>query len=81
MSQIIDADFLKILACPWCVTRPESTKATLAKGELELQGPGGAPTGLKCKQCGRLYKIEQNGIPNLLIEEAVLPVDELPKGT
>ena len=68
---MIDAELLKILACPWCVTRPETGKSTLARGELELQGPASSPTGLKCKQCERLYKIE-NGIPNLLIEEAVV---------
>jgi len=69
---MIDADLLKILACPWCVTRPETGKSHLAKGELELQGSEKEPTGLTCKQCGRLYKIE-GGLPNLLIDEAVLP--------
>jgi uncharacterized protein YbaR (Trm112 family) len=65
----MDAELLKILACPACVTRPEKGKSTLASGELELQGSPDAPTGLKCKQCGRIYKIEQ-GIPNLLVDEA-----------
>lgn len=69
---MIDAELLKILACPFCVTRPEKGKSTLAKGELELQGPSGAPTGLKCKECGRLYRIK-DGIPNLLVEEAETP--------
>ena len=69
---MIDPELLKILACPWCVTRPEPDKNTLAKGELELQGPQEKPTGLKCKHCGRLYKIDAQGIPNLLIEDAVL---------
>lgn len=68
---MIDAELLKILACPWCVTRPESGKSTLAKGELELKGPPSDPSGLQCKQCSRLYKID-NGIPNLLIEDAVI---------
>jgi uncharacterized protein YbaR (Trm112 family) len=67
---MITTDLLKILACPWCVTRPETGKNVLAKGELELQGKPDAPTGLKCKQCGRVYGILENGIPNLLIEEA-----------
>ena len=70
---MIDAELLKILACPWCVTRPEPGKSTLAKAELELQGPPEKPTGLRCKQCGRLYKIDADGIPNLLVDEAVLP--------
>ena len=69
---MIDAELLKILACPWCVTRPEEGKNTLAKGELELQGTPQAPVGLKCKQCGRVYGFLENGIPNLLIEEAKL---------
>jgi uncharacterized protein YbaR (Trm112 family) len=68
---MIDAELLKVLACPFCVTRPEKGKSTLAKGELELQGDEKTPTGLKCRQCGRLYKIT-NGIPNLLVEEAEL---------
>ncbi|HYG76975.1 MAG TPA: Trm112 family protein [Planctomycetota bacterium] len=70
---MIDAELLKVLACPWCVTRPEPGKSHLAKGELELQGPAAAPNGLKCKQCGRVYKIDADGLPNLLVDEAVLP--------
>jgi uncharacterized protein YbaR (Trm112 family) len=69
---MIDAELLQVLACPFCVTRPEKGKSTLARADLELQGDAKNPSGLKCKQCGRVYKIE-NGIPNLLIEEAVLP--------
>lgn len=67
---MISAELLKVLACPWCVTRPETGKNNLAKGELELQGKPEAPTGLKCKQCGRTYGFLENGVPNLLIEEA-----------
>ena len=74
---MIDAELLKILACPFCVTRPDKGAPRLAKAELEPQGAPDQPTGLKCKQCGRLYKIE-NGIPNLLIEEAVLPQQSKP---
>jgi uncharacterized protein YbaR (Trm112 family) len=70
---MIDAELLKILACPWCVTRPDPAKGIPGKAELELQGPGDKPTGLKCKQCGRIYKIDADGIPNLLLEEAILP--------
>ena len=65
---MLDAELLKILACPLCVTRPAPPEWKRPKGELELQGPAGNPTGLKCAQCGRLYVIE-NGIPNLLVEE------------
>jgi len=64
---MIDAQLLQFLACPWCVTRPQGNQ--LAKGELELQGPVDQPSGLKCKDCGRLYEI-RNGIPNLIVEEA-----------
>ena len=66
---MIDAEWLKILACPFCVTRPEQGKTVLCKGELELQGAAENPNGLKCKECGRVYRIE-NGLPNFLIEEA-----------
>jgi uncharacterized protein YbaR (Trm112 family) len=66
---MIAPELLKALACPWCVTRPEKGKTTLAKGELETQGPVNNPTGLRCKECGRLYGIEE-GLPNFLIEEA-----------
>ena len=68
---MIDAELLKILACPWCVTQPVPNAASGVRGELELQGEdAGQARGLKCKQCGRFYKIE-DGIPNLLIEDAV----------
>ena len=66
---MMDGELLKILACPWCVTRPEAHRNTLACGELALVGPVGSPEALRCCQCGRQYKIE-NGIPNLLVEEA-----------
>ena len=70
---MIDPELLKILACPYCVTRPAKGKSQLAAGDLELQGPAGAPTGLKCKDCGRLYPIDADGLPHLLIESAKLP--------
>lgn len=66
---MIDAEILKILACPWCVTRPDPGKGSLARGELEPQGPAADPAALKCKQCGRVYRIE-DGIPNLLLDDA-----------
>ncbi|MCZ7647885.1 MAG: Trm112 family protein [Planctomycetota bacterium] len=69
---MLDAKLLEILACPHCVTRPEAPPAGKRKGEFEWVGEAAAPTGLRCLQCGRVYKIE-DGIPNLLIEEAVLP--------
>jgi len=72
-STMFDAEFLKILACPWCVTRPEVGKNELTKGELELQGTFEKPVALTCKQCGRIYSFLENGIPNLLVEEAKLP--------
>jgi uncharacterized protein YbaR (Trm112 family) len=68
----VDAELLKILACPACVTKPEAGKTRLAQAALEAEGPADNPTGLKCKSCGRLYRVEQ-GIPNLLVDEAVLP--------
>jgi len=68
----MDAELLKVLACPACVTKPESGKTRLSQATLEPQGPANDPTGLKCKTCGRLYKIEQ-GIPNLLVDEAIMP--------
>ena len=69
---MIDAELLNIVACPYCVTRPEKTKSTLARGDLEIVGPAQAPTGLKCKDCGREYRIS-DGLPNFLIDEAILP--------
>jgi uncharacterized protein YbaR (Trm112 family) len=68
----IEPELLKILACPFCVTRPQQGKGTLATGELEPQGSPDQPDGLKCKDCGRIYKIE-NGLPNFLIDEAIVP--------
>ena len=69
---MLDPQWLEILACPWCVTRPEVPPPGVAKGALELQGPAEAPSALRCRQCGRVYKIE-DGVPNLLVEEAQIP--------
>jgi len=46
---------LEIIVCPEC------------KKELKLVKEG---RGLKCEQCKRVYPIDENGIPHLLIEEA-----------
>jgi uncharacterized protein YbaR (Trm112 family) len=62
---MIEPELLEILACPWCVTR------SAQKGKLEPQGPPEKPSGLKCKTCGRFYKIDEQGIPNLLLEDAI----------
>ena len=69
---MIDAEFLKVLACPYCAARPAKTKSTLAGGELELRGSADSPTGLQCKDCKRTYPIDKDGIPHLLIESATL---------
>jgi uncharacterized protein YbaR (Trm112 family) len=68
----MDEEWLRILACPWCVGRPDPPLPGLAKGALELQGPAGKPEALRCRQCGRVYRIEE-GVPNLLIEDATQP--------
>ncbi len=65
-------EWINILACPWCVTQPGEPPEGVTKGQLELKGPEGSPEALRCLQCGRTYKIE-DGIPNMLIEDAVLP--------
>jgi len=69
---MIDDELLKILACPWCITRPDVPPLGIEKGAFEIQGPQEQPTALRCRQCGRVYKIEDD-IPNLLVEEAVQP--------
>ena len=73
----MDEELLKILACPWCVTRPDSPPEGLSKGQFELLREDENPKGLKCLQCGRIYRID-DGIPNLLIDEATLPSNPEP---
>ena len=68
----MDASWLTVLACPWCVSRPEAPPAGMVKGELELLGTEQDPKALRCRQCGREYKFE-DGVPNLLLADAVLP--------
>jgi len=66
----MDAEFLKILACPWCVTRPVPGTPKLARAKLEPQGAAEKPTALHCKECGRTYAILEDGLPNLIAEQA-----------
>lgn len=56
----IDPQLLEILACPLC---KESVKLTEDK------------KGLKCVKCKRIYPI-RDGIPIMLIEEAVVEDEE-----
>ncbi len=51
---MLDKELLDILACPKC------------KGDLEYDG---TKETLTCTQCRLRYKVE-DGIPNMLIEEA-----------
>ena len=52
----IDPELLKILACPVC-----KTPVVTVRDE----------TGLKCKQCRRVYRIKDE-IPVVLVDEAVV---------
>lgn len=68
---MIDAEFLKVLACPYCVTRPVQGKSTLAQGTLQaVEAEPGKLTGLKCQDCGREYPVDADGIPHLLVSSA-----------
>jgi len=55
----VDAELLKILACPNCKTPVVPVKNG---------------TGLKCGQCHRVYPIKDD-IPVMLIDEAVVEKD------
>ena len=68
----MDREALELLACPWCVRRPEPPPAGIPKGALELLGSHDRPEALRCRQCGRLYRF-LDGVPNLLLDEAKLP--------
>lgn len=57
---MIDPKFLSVLACPRCDSRPP----------LKQEGER-----LVCTVCGAAYPIV-NGIPHLLVEEAILPESE-----
>jgi len=54
---MIDESLLAVLACPKCDSRPP----LLLSGSL-----------LICTECGWGYRI-QDGIPNMLVEEALSP--------
>ncbi len=56
---------LKVLACPWCVTRKTKVAGAARRGELELLGAPEQPESLRCRDCGRIYPI-RDGIPSLL---------------
>ena len=56
---MIDAEFLAVLACPRCDSRPPLK---------ELDGE------LVCTECGYRYAVV-DGIPHLLVEEALPPKD------
>ncbi len=58
----MDAEFLKILACPKC------------RGSLAVEGAEHAPEGLSCASCAVVYPVTE-GIPVLLAEEAVPRAD------
>jgi uncharacterized protein len=53
---MIDKDLLDMLVCPAC------------KHALEYRQ---SPETLKCTQCHRVYKVEEN-IPNMLVDEATI---------
>jgi len=53
----LSAELLQILACPLC---------------LKPVRPLADDSGLRCECCGRVYPI-RDGIPVMLLEEAVVP--------
>jgi uncharacterized protein len=57
----INPDLLEILACPAC------------KGKVDLKADG---SGLKCRECSRVYPIRDD-IPVMLVDEATVE-DEKP---
>lgn len=58
---MIDPEFLAVLACPRCDSRPA----------LEVAGEF-----LVCTECRYRYKVV-DGIPYLLVEEALPPAEEV----
>jgi uncharacterized protein YbaR (Trm112 family) len=70
---VIDAEFLKMLACPFCVTRPVKNQRTLASSDLVPVPSLEQLKFLKCADCGRSYPVDEQGVPHLLIDAAVLP--------
>jgi uncharacterized protein YbaR (Trm112 family) len=59
-EEIISKELLDMLACPEC------------RSELDLIQHSPEKTGLKCRQCGRIYPIE-DGIPIMLVDQALQP--------
>lgn len=59
---MLSDDLLAILACPACEERPP----------VHLNDDG---TELVCKACGRRYPV-RDGIPVMLVDEALPPVEE-----
>ncbi|MGI6296094.1 MAG: Trm112 family protein [Armatimonadota bacterium] len=53
-ERALSEKLLEILACPACESRP---RVELIEG------------GLHCRQCGRIYPIE-NGVPIMLVDKA-----------
>ena len=60
----------KFSPAPTASRAPVPGTPKLARAKLQLQGPPGNPTGLKCADCGRVYAILEGGLPNLLVDEA-----------
>jgi len=61
-EDVISQDLLEMLACPLCKTGIELI-------EVEPQTHG-----LRCTTCGRIYPIK-DGIPVMLVDEAIAPTD------
>ena len=57
-EEIISQELLHILICPEC------------KAEVDLIQYQSGKNGLKCRQCQRIYPIE-DGIPIMLVDEAL----------
>lgn len=56
----VDKDLLNLLACPACGGQEKVELTADAKG-------------LECVACHRVYPIEDDGIPSMLIESAQMP--------
>ena len=67
---MIDAEFLKVLACPYCATRPVQGRARLASSELVPIPSLENLKALKCKDCGRSYPVDDQGLPHLIVDAA-----------
>ena len=56
----LDREFYALLRCPACDDRPPVHRDS-------------AGTTLTCERCGRVYPIEEDDLPSLLVEAAALP--------